>query len=964
MKRLELRWWRLVKYLAYLCVAVLLGAGLLGAVLARAAGDGAATPSWAAPSVMALKRVSPVISAQHEPNFLSNLDCTLADYRLVAGGALRTGCFTPTAYGLLDSDSDTVIFNGTDEGLPLLPYSPHQVLAPWPGASDMVVLDAANTGGSYISLYKNPLSALQDQRDPLLRLTAKQLTAPPDLPLRGPDGKQLVVNPQTIAFSDGGSWLVAETLGGSFIRINLATLDMTAFAPAFGSQGSPALLKSQVAASGDGRYVAIANDAASSLKVYDLAACGGEVAGLQPRDCASHDYLPFVRQQVAGFQSVRHLRFVNDGLLSFEAQASNPDSGGIYELAPRDSIKSLIDYLGLGDSYTSGEGAFDYRSGTDTDDNMCHLSANSYPLLLTRDLFSSVGGHSVACSGAVISDVGSTSLGYRGQVRGVATLEQLQKTQPLLLDSIMANYLPGYVAQQRFAGQYQPAVITVSVGGDDIGFGDIVQGCVVPHVSLHLSDSNCYSTYEDRLELTRLIDRTVPRWTALYKQLLAEAPGTRVYAVGYPEVVADTGNCALNAHLGKSELEFSEELIDYLNNSVRQAAAKAGVTYVDIGQALAGHRLCETASYNVAVNGLTAGKDGKVLGVRVFGKESYHPNALGQALIEQAILKQTHNLAAPAVATNPDGSGQDILKAPKTGRVIHNRVPDNGLTTGVAKPGKAAALKASGARDGLKPKTVYSVRLDGPNGPIIGTVASDDNGDIAAGVTLPDNTTPGGHTIDVTGDNQDGEPVDVTQPVYVPASDNDADGDGIPDTSDTCPGAINSGQDSDQDGIDDTCDGFIGPPPVPGGSGGANGQDTAGAGPTGSPVTGSGAGNTGMTLGAESPTVVAGFTVGGGMAAVPAAVQAADNLVNTARVLGAATANPVTVAAKNFRPPAKTGQTGFRGPFAVLPVINWLPWAVLAVIVWLLLLLGLGARRLVNRTKIYQNQRLSTTIDK
>lgn len=119
----------------------------------------------------------------------------------------------------------------------------------------------------------------------------------------------------------------------------------------------------------------------------------------------------------------------------------------------------------------------------------------------------------------------------------------------------------------------------------------------------------------------------------------------------------------------------------------------------------------------------------------------------------------------------------------------------------------------------------------------------------------------------------------------------------------------------------------------------------------------------GAALGAESPTVVASFAVGGGMAAVPAAVQAADNLVNTARALGAGTANPAAVAAKNFRPPVKTIQVSPRGPFTVLPVINWLFWLVLAVIVWLLLLLlGLGARRIVNRTKMYQNSRLSTTI--
>src|SRR6185437_3010028 len=109
-----------------------------------------------------------------------------------------------------------------------------------------------------------------------------------------------------------------------------------------------------------------------------------------------------------GLQSVRHVRFLNDGLLSFEAVTSGGGSGS-YVLAPTDGITSLTDYIGLGDSYTSGEGAFDYLEGTDTADDMCHLSARSYPLLLTHDLFSAAGGHSVACSGAVISDVGNTS---------------------------------------------------------------------------------------------------------------------------------------------------------------------------------------------------------------------------------------------------------------------------------------------------------------------------------------------------------------------------------------------------------------------------------------------------------------------------------------------------------------------------------------------------------------------------
>lgn len=881
---------------------------------------------------MTIKRVSSVDSAQSEPNFLNNLDCSLVTYRLVAGSTMQTGCFTETAFGLLDSDTDTAIFNGTDEGLQLLPHTTHQVLAPWPKALDLVALDPIDTGGTLISLYKNPLAAAKDQRNLLAQLTAKQLTGPPDITLKDPSGKPLVINPQTMAFSDGGSWLVAETLGGSFVRINLATLAMTAFAPAYGSQGSPGLLKSRVAVSEDGHFAAIANDDATAFKVYDLATCNGVVNNLQPQDCQSYDYRSFAGQRIAGLQSIRHMRFVNDSLLSFEAVAANPANSGIYELAPADSITSLTDYIGLGDSYTSGEGAFDYLADTDSGDNMCHLSRNSYPLLLTHDLFSSSGGHSVACSGAVINDIGSTSDNYRGQVRGVGNLQQLQQSHPLLLETVETNFVPGYVAQQRFVKRWQPRFATVLVGGNDIGFGDLLQNCVEPHVSRHISDNTCYNTYEDRLELMRLMDRTVPRWTALFVRLKHEAPDMQLYAIGYPQIAVDTGNCALNVQLNKSELGFAASIIDYLDQDIQKAAAAANIPYVDISQALAGHRLCETASYNVAVNGLTAGTDAGLLGAKVFGKESYHPNALGQSLIEQAILKQTHNLAEVTAVGNVSGNNSPaLLNAPKSGRTVNSLVPDNGLTTGVGKRGLSTPVQASGTNDGLQPNTVYTVRLDGPAGSVLGALISDATGDINGSVTIPVSTIPGGHIIDVTGGNQSGEPVDVTQPIYVPYSDADSDGDGIDDITDSCPGAINSGQDSDRDGVDDVCDSLIGPPPTSSGSSGnSEGQN--------------GSSNT-----ASLGTVVASFVVSqttpasgfNGSAAVfnnSFTVLSSNKLA--ARVLGAATINPNTASKISPKPVIKKDRTDRIVGWPPLRTIYWLPWLILAVILWLVLLLA------------------------
>jgi lysophospholipase L1-like esterase len=815
---------RFAKRLACLIAGTVLFAGVLCVILTHAA-TGNEAPAWSVPNAMAIRRTSQLTGAQSEPVFLNNLDCMPLTYRLVATGTMQTGCFTETAFGLLDSDSGTAIFNGTDEGLPILPYSSQQVLVPWPKALNLVGLSPISTGGTFIGLYKNPLAALQDQRNFLGQLTAKQLSSAADIILKDPLGKPLVINPQTIAFSDGGAWLVAETLGGSFVRINLATLSITAFAQAYGSQGSPALLKSRVAITDNGRFIAIANDVATAFKVYDLATCNGVVNNLQPQNCHSYDYWSFAQQQISGLQSIRHLRFVNDGLLSFDAIASDTAKSGTYELAPAASIDSLTDYIGLGDSYTSGEGAFDYLDGTDTPDNMCHTSRNSYPLLLTHDLFSGAGGHSVACSGAVIKDVGSTDGNYRGQVRNVPSLQQLQEFQALLLESVETNFIPGYIAQQRFVKRWQPRIATVSIGGNDIGFGSILQNCIMPHISRHMSDNTCYNTYEDRLELSRLVDRTVPRWTALYNQLKREAPGMRLYAIGYPQLADSAGSCGLNVQLDTSELEFAAGMVDYLNQSIQKAAVAAHIPYVDISQALAGHRLCETASHNVAVNGLTAGTDAGIVGIKVIGKESYHPNALGHVLIEQAILRQTRNFAETSsdtmLSNNP---GSSFLNAPVSGRPINILVPDNTLTDGVGKRGASIPIQANGATDGLRSSTFYAVHLDGPAGPVLGTIMTDAAGNLQGSVTIPTNTVPGGHTIDITGGNQSGKPVDVTQPVYVSASDADRDGDGIENITDTCPGAINSGQDADRDGVDDVCDNLIGLPPAAASSGSSSNQ--------------------------------------------------------------------------------------------------------------------------------------------
>lgn len=744
-------------------------------------------PAWAKPSAKTIKRVAAVPNAQHDFNLLNNMDCQLITYRLVNSSDMRSGCFTPTAFGLMDISGSIVIFNGTDEGVPITSKATGSILVPWPNASTLIVLDSVVTGGSYISLYSSPLAQMTDQRTGPL-LTSKRMSSPPDIQLKDNTGERLIINTQTLAMSDGGSWLVAETYSGSFVRINLATLDTKLFAPAYPTGG----LASRVAVSDDGRYVSILNKNYDHFKVFDLSNCTGNT-------CASYNYYSLLSSQVSNISALRHLRFVNRGLLSFEVSSSTNGQSGIYQLAPRSSIDSMTDYIGLGDSYTSGEGAFDYRDGTDTEENSCHLSIHSYPMLLVKDLFTSSGGHSVACSGARIHDIGNSSGTYKGQTSNSLSLNELVQGNASLLESVESNYIPGYVAQQRFVKRWQPKTVTVSIGGNDIGFGEILKQCVMPKVSRHHSDSVCFNTYEDRVEVKNLIDRTIPRWTALFKQLRSESSTTQFYAIGYPDVIDDTGSCAINVNLNKSELEFAKELLVYLNQGIQKAANSASVSYVDITQALVGHRLCETKSHNVAVNGLTTGRD-----TFIFGSESYHPNALGHQLVEQEILQKTNNLRSGASESTQHASS--LLNAPKSGRTITNKIYA-AFTNEVQYSGTNSTIRLSGSL--LKPNTPYIVSIGNQN---VGTLSSDVEGNLQSNISIP--VLPSGpSTIVIIGDGPSNQHTEVTQPIYIPDTPADIDGDGVPNEADSCRTAVNSDQDVDQDGIDDVCDPLIDEPP-------------------------------------------------------------------------------------------------------------------------------------------------------
>jgi lysophospholipase L1-like esterase len=790
--------------------------------------------NWANPSAATIKSIAQKIDANNtdQPSYLSNLDCVQYTYRYQGSNNMQNGCFTTAAFGSMDVNSHATIFNSTDEAVRVEPSGSGFVL-PLPHSAVVADLTPASLAGSYLNFYTYFPNVLSDVWDyPHVHVSYKQITGEPNLHFIDQTGQQLPVNAQSMAFSTNGAWMVVESPWHSFMRVNLATFEIVPFAPSFnGWSFDTQMHTSQVNISDDGRYAAIQSDESSSFKVYDLTTCSGKVASdLKPLSCASHDYQQALYDSVPGYSHTTKVRFLNDSLLSINA-AYNEGVGATalpavdtLLLSPSGQIGSLINYLALGDSYTAGEGSFNYKPGTDLPFNRCHLSAHSYPLLLSTDIFHG-DGHSVACSGARVHDLDDATGGYPGQVEGGLARKTRSDDS---IQAIINEYNPGYIAQYEFAQHYQPKVLTVSVGGNDMGFADILKNCAV--ISIHAS--TCYDSYEARQEVIGTINSQLKPLINLYTSLQSESPLSRIYAIGYPQVVSGGGSCALNVHLDAKEIEFSQEVIGYMNSIIEQAATAVGIPYIDISQALYGHRLCEAKSYDVAVNGLTAGTDDGPWGTKVFGSESYHPTQLGQELIEQTILTNTKNFTRPLKTPNLGktvittlAGNTPILVAPKTGKAIHTVISGKDITDAEVSRGKKTTIKVSGTTSGFKPSSSGAITVGGVG---VGNFTTDTDGNVQQEVTIPPSTSPGYQPVTVTGQGNDDKPVDVTEPIYIGSSDTDTDGDGIPDKNDSCPGVINSRHDQDADGIDDACDGIIGPAAPSGGTTSSGGMSNSG----------------------------------------------------------------------------------------------------------------------------------------
>jgi protocatechuate 3,4-dioxygenase beta subunit len=254
---------------------------------------------------------------------------------------------------------------------------------------------------------------------------------------------------------------------------------------------------------------------------------------------------------------------------------------------------SGAEYVALGDSYSSGEGnPLFYDGGAP---NGCDRSEQgSYADMIAQHLGlsyqdptnqASTQFRFVACSGATTGDLWSSP--DRG-AKGI-TPE---------LDALGTN----------------TRLVTVTVGGDDVHFADVLEECIggtllTARFLTGACDEDGYPAAAAFGNLRHASSNIAALENTLwltYMQIRAKAPNARIYVLGYPDIFAHENflnfGCPAASGMDSAANNWLTDLQTQLDAAVKQAADDAGVHYVDPNApgpnwSFLGHDICAGDSW-------------------------------------------------------------------------------------------------------------------------------------------------------------------------------------------------------------------------------------------------------------------------------------------------------------------------------------------------------------------------------
>ncbi|MBV8951739.1 MAG: SGNH/GDSL hydrolase family protein [Actinobacteria bacterium] len=217
-----------------------------------------------------------------------------------------------------------------------------------------------------------------------------------------------------------------------------------------------------------------------------------------------------------------------------------------------------LNYVALGDSYTAGP----VIPVQQTDPAGCLRSDHNYPHLVAASLDGAVL-HDVSCSGATTGDM----------------------TSP--------QSIPGGTNAPQFdALQANTNAVSLTIGGNDIGFVSIAENCS--------SAVNAGTPCQDRYvknghdTIAESIADTAPKVQAVLQGIHARAPHSTIFLLGYLDIMPDSGvGCWPQMPITDGDAPYVRDKEKQLNAMLQTVAAANDAVYVDTYTPSIGHDACQ-----------------------------------------------------------------------------------------------------------------------------------------------------------------------------------------------------------------------------------------------------------------------------------------------------------------------------------------------------------------------------------
>lgn len=251
-------------------------------------------------------------------------------------------------------------------------------------------------------------------------------------------------------------------------------------------------------------------------------------------------------------------------------------------------------YVALGDSYAAGGGAGSYIDST------CHRSLAGYPGLIAD--YGGLGLDLQACSGATTSDVLGSQL---------STLD---------------------------AGT---AYVTVTIGGNDVGFSDVITTCAGTDTSA------CLSAVDTAVEqMTTVLPG---RLDTVFGAVKGRATGATIVATGYPRLFNGVSDCSVWTTFTSGEMAALNNGASTLAGVIGAAAERSGIGFTDVQGPFDGHAICDGTPW---INNFV-----------LFGDsfEFYHPNAAGYQYGYAPSVTTALDVSAPAPSKPGKGRSKTVV---------------------------------------------------------------------------------------------------------------------------------------------------------------------------------------------------------------------------------------------------------------------------------------------------------------